>query len=336
MRSAAALIAVVTIAACMRASETDHPNRTAHVAEWLTAAAGDDAAAAQAATKLATLGPEDAAAIPALLAALACPNESAPAHDHHDAGAQAHEHGGCNDHVVIAAASGLGAIGGAAVAPVLARMRTDAEPDRTFASYALARMRPSAVPALLAALDDPDPRIRVAIIGAIRGMEHPPADALPAIAARLTDGDGDVRVQAADALGRFGAKAVAPAVTALADDDAAVRASAASALRQIGAPARDRAPDLRGHVSDSEARVRLSAVSALAAIRADDAETVRALIAALGDSDPTVRVGAILALERLGKSADARPELVRAAQDANAVVRTTATESLAALPDAAK
>jgi HEAT repeat protein len=77
-------------------------------------------------------------------------------------------------------------------------------------------------------------------------------------------------------------------------------------------------------------------VSALAAIRADDAATVRALIAALGDSDPTVRVGAILALEHLGKSADARSELVRAAQDENAVVRTTATVSLAALPDAAK
>src|SRR6185295_18875395 len=115
------------------------------------------------------------------------------------------------------------------------------------------------------------------------------------------------------------------------DAAAPVRASAASALRQIGPPARDRAPVLRGHVTDSDARVRLSVVSALAAIRADDAATVRALIAALAaDPDPTVRVGAILALERLGKATDARAELVRAAQDENALVRTNATVSLAA------
>src|SRR6185295_3755813 len=101
----------------------------------------------------------------------------------------------------------------------------------TFAGYALARMRSSAVPALLAALDDPDPRIRVAIIGTIRGMEYPPADALPAIAARMTDADVDVRIQAADALGRFGAKAAPAAVAALDDAAAPVRASAASALR---------------------------------------------------------------------------------------------------------
>jgi HEAT repeat protein len=347
MRCAAALVVLVAIAACTSPPDSNPIDQSASVPEWLAAAAGNDRAAAGNTNKLALLGPEDAAAIPALMAALSCPNEPAAAGDHHDhasqgardhasQGAGDHTHGGCNDHVVIAAATGLGAIGGAAVPPLLERLRTGTEVDRTFAGYALARMRPSAVPALLAALDDPDARIRVAIIGSIRGMEYPPFVAAPAIAARLTDADVDVRIQAADALGRFGAKAMSAVVAALDDGDAGVRASAASALRQIGRPAHDRAPVLRGRLTDADARVRSSAAAALAAIKADDTETVRGLIAALADPDPTVRTGAILALEGLGKASDARPELERACSDENALVRATANESVAALINAAK
>lgn len=80
-----------------------------------------------------------------------------------------HVHTGCNDHVVLAAAGGLSAVGAAMVSPLLAVVREGDDANRTFAGYALSRMPPAAAPVLLAALGDPEPRIRLAIVAAICG-----------------------------------------------------------------------------------------------------------------------------------------------------------------------
>ena len=329
--------------ACTRPTDDAHDaDVVAHVKGWLSdLEADDDATAAKAVTALEALGPADAGAVPVLLTALSCPPEAAngvgaddhhhadaaPVHDHHD-----HDHGACNDHRVLAAARALGAIGAPAVSPLLTRLRTSGEPDRTFAGYALGRMAPSAAPTLLAALDDPDPRIRLAIVGAIRNMQPPPADAIGAIAGRLTDADPEVRMQAADTLGHFGAAAVPELVPAFEDAEPRVRASVASAFRAIGLPARDAAPTLRVHLGDASAPVRLNAAAALAAVGADDAASVAALAAALEDGDHTVRWGAAQALGRLGAKAQAaRPALERARNDAHALVRTAAADALARL-----
>lgn len=326
------LVAVVVLATCTQPTD-GRSDRTARVERLLADLEGDDAAAETAAAALAALGPADAAAIPTLMAALSCPTEPA-AHD--DAG-EPHAHGDhahteCNDHIVLAAASGLGAIGGAAVAPLLARIRANQEPNHTFASYALGRMHPNAAPALLPALDDPEPRVRLAIVAAIRGMQPPPAGALPAIAARLGDADADVRIQAADALGHFGPAALAPLASAFDDPEPRVRASAASAFRFIGPPARDAAPVLRAHLGDPAAPVRLNAIAALAAIGADDAATVGMLAAALADPDHTVRWGAAMALGRLGPAAaGARAALEKTRADVHPLVRAAADDALGKL-----
>jgi HEAT repeat protein len=190
-------------------------------------------------------------------------------------------------------------------------------------------MVPAAAPTLLAALDDPDPRIRLAILGAIRNMQPPPADALTAIAGRLADADAEVRMQAADTLGHFGAAAVASLLPAFDDREPRVRASVASAFRAIGQPARNAAPALRAHLTDAAPSVRLNAAAALAAVGADDPASVAALATALDDAEHTVRWGAAQALGRLGPAAGAaRPALEHARNDTHPLVRTAAEDAL--------
>ena len=224
-------------------------------------------------------------------------------------------HGGCNDHVVIAAATALGAIGGAAVPPLLARLRDRrrARPHlrRATRSHACGR---AAAPALLAALDDPDPRIRVAVVG--RDSQHaaatgrratgdrgpPRPTPTPTSASRPpTRSDTSVPPQCRRSCRR---STIA---------DAAVRASAASALRLIGPPARDRrARSARPSRRTPAARVRLNAAAALAAIGADDAATVRALARCARRFRSHRTLGAVHGARRLGqpptrgRSSDAR------------------------------
>lgn len=342
MRLGLTLLAAASLASCARSS--GEGDVVARVTAWLHDLEGDEATATKAVDALSALGSADAAAVPVLMEALACPPEhagdadaepgrhdAAPLdHEHHDHGD--HEHGACNDHVVLAAARALGAIGGPAVSPLLARLRDDTEPNRTFAGHALSRMAASATPALLAAIDDPDPRIRVAVVGALRTMDPPPADAVPALAKRVVDPDAEVRLQTADALGHFGAPAVAVLLPALDDADPRVRASVASAFRAIGPAAREATATLRAHLDDPAPSVRLNAAAALGAIGADDAATVNALAAALGDGDHTVRWGAAQALGRLGPAASAaRPSLERARSDVHPLVRTAAADVLTRL-----
>lgn len=335
----AGLLAVAALGACTRREASDASPVAARVAGLIAELEGDETAATRAAAALATLGPADAAAVPTLMRALACApagGEAVEGHDdHHPHDHGGHAHGACNDHVVLAVAAGLGAIGGASVPPLVALLRNGGETERTFAGFAFAHMHPSATPALRAALDDTDPRIRLAVVGAIRGMQPPPADARSAIAGRLGDPDPEVRTQAADTLGHFGPAAVADIVGAFDDDEPSVRASAASALRLIGPPARAAAPALVTRLGDPAPAVRLNAAAALAAVGADDRASVDALAAALGDADHTVRWGSALALGRLGAAAaDAAPALARAAEDPHPLVRTAASDALARIRSA--
>ena len=338
----AALLAVVALAGCSSRSEPGAGAVVERVAKLVAELEGDEAAATRAAAALAALGPADAAAVPTLMAAITCPPATAHAHVHDDHEHHAHDHeapaadhghtheGGCNDHVILAAAAGLGAIGAASVPPLLAVLRSGDQDDRTFAGYAFAHMHPSAAPALIAALDDREPRLRLAAVGALRGMEPPPADARAALAGRLHDADTDVRAQAADALGHFGASAVPDLVTAFDDPDPSVRASAASALRFIGAPARTAARALVARLGDPAAAVRVNAAAALAAVGADDPASIAALTAALDDPDHIVRWGGAMALGRLGPSAASSADaLTRAEQDVHPLVRAAASDALA-------
>jgi HEAT repeat protein len=88
----------------------------------------------------------------------------------------------------------------------------------------------SAVPALIVAFKDWDMRE-----AAVEALAHIGAAALEPLIAALRDGDRDVRIYAAGALGQIGdTRAVKPLISALQDQGMLVRVAAADALDRLG------------------------------------------------------------------------------------------------------
>lgn len=106
---------------------------------------------------------------------------------------------------------------------------------RIAAANALARLdEPSALPAIVDALDDPDPRVRLRACYACGTIADPRA--VPGLTERLDD-DPRVRRAAANALGAIGTdRALGPLVDLLEDPDESLRRIAAGALGNANNP----------------------------------------------------------------------------------------------------
>lgn len=118
--------------------------------------------------------------------------------------------------------------------------------------------------------------------------------------------DKYVRKAAARALGEIGdARAVEPLFAALKDSDIDVRINAAEALGKIGAPAVEL---LIAALKNDDWKVRCAAAKALGKI--GDARAVEPLVAALDDSDRDVRAEAIWALGEIGDARAVEPLIV--------------------------
>jgi hypothetical protein len=122
-----------------------------------------------------------------------------------------------------------------------------------------------AVPLLLGALNDQDPRIRSAAAEALGEVGDP--SAIEALGNALAkDSDSDVRESAAEALGELGSpNAVQVLRTGLKDGDEDVREAVVDALAAIGGPEAERV--LRQALADSDEDVRDAAVAALAKLK---------------------------------------------------------------------
>jgi len=110
-----------------------------------------------------------------------------------------------------------------------------------------------AVPALVAALKDPDAEVRRDAAFALGEIGPGAKEAVPALIAALKDPDGGVRRIAIGVLGMIGlgAKEAVPAlIAALKDPDAGVRGSAAQALGWIGLGAKEAVPALIAALKD--------------------------------------------------------------------------------------
>jgi HEAT repeat protein len=189
----------------------------------------------------------------------------------------------------------------------------------------LGKIGPVAIPAMLAALEHKDAKVRQHVAEGLGKMGRSARSALPALAEALQDKDKGVRAAAAYAMAAIGpaAEHVAPLLRALADEDSIVRFAAARALGRIGPAARKAGPALVKALDDKE--VAYPAAEALARIgppreaipafirllKKDDAANKGRLLYAEGE-----RREAANALGKIGPAAAAAvPALIERLQD---------------------
>jgi HEAT repeat protein len=220
--------------------------------------------------------------------------------------------------------------------PALVAALNDAAPlVRVRAAAALSRSpesRPAAVAALIAAVRE-SPSARREAIDALGDMGADARDAVAVVAQRLSDADPRVRWAGAEALGRMGAVS-APAVPALqaALADPAVRLAAADALGWLGRAAEPAVPALTALTRDADAEPRRVAAWSLLRIGKGGAAAVPVLLDELRNGDWRIRRDAAVFLWGLGEEArPALPALDEALSDANAHVRWAAAGAVVGL-----
>jgi len=221
---------------------------------------------------------------------------------------------------------------GAAGAPALLRAMTDTDPGiRLTALQALGRIQPIPREAFLAfveGLNDKDTRVRNA--AAVALTEKGP-DAVPTLMMTLEDPDVLKRRAAADALGFIGPsarKALPTLRRALEDPDAGVRKRSAYAIGQLGRDARSATEDLTRALLDQAVRP-----WAYEALERMGAEAVPALKKSLRSDTPELRYQAAFALGRLAPEAEGLEETFREALRAeDAGVRYRAVLALGQSP----
>jgi HEAT repeat protein len=153
---------------------------------------------------------------------------------------------------------------------------------------------------LVKALADDDAFVRWGAARAVGRMAPVETGAaVPALAERLADANGDVRVTAAAALRRFGrdAAAAVPALRrAAGQGPPAWRAAVLDVLAAVGPAARDAVPELRTALAAPDAEVRRAAAQALGKVAPAEAAVREALRQRLNDPDADVRQAAADAL----------------------------------------
>lgn len=238
--------------------------------------------------------------------------------------------------------------------PLLGDLQAEVPAVRRQAAAALGRLADrAAVPALVAALADPDASVRREAASSLANLKD--ERAVAGLIKLLADGDANVRFYAAYALGEIkDPRAAGALVRALGDPQWNVRDQAAWALRELHPP--DLAPQLVAalqspdadfpavmwllrsvdpeHVLDAVAglltaadtRTRLQAVRTLADSK--DPGRLPPLLTALDDREPAVRLAAVRALVAAGDEA-ARPALERrSAVEQDASVHTALQEAI--------
>lgn len=187
----------------------------------------------------------------------------------------------------------------------------------------------SAVPALIEALSDASPAVRLAAVGSLGSLEDPRAIAALGKALR-EDTDPRVRKAAAESLGEIDdPRAVPHLLAALRTEQVTdVRVQIVEALREI-----DDASAVAGVeavTKDASPAVRRAAISALAEFEVQS--SVAAIVSLAKDEDVQVRREVADALGDL-ESASALDALIGLARDSDAEVRANAVDALGNLED---
>ena len=199
---------------------------------------------------------------------------------------------------------------------------------------AVSSLGAGAIPHAIAALKDPQRRVRGLQVLARIGPESAPA--VPALVELLKSADAASKAEILSTLGAIGPGAQA-AVTAisdqLSDNDPRVAQAAAIALGKIGPAAKEAIPTLARLNQSNDDLLRLISVWAILKIGPSSEELTKTAIpilsAALQSEHEPVRVEAAMALGELGRGAAAAlPALQSAASDASPAVRSAAASAI--------
>ncbi|MCB0323248.1 MAG: HEAT repeat domain-containing protein [Bdellovibrionales bacterium] len=160
----------------------------------------------------------------------------------------------------------------------------------------------AAVGVLVELLTDPDPQMRRSAAYSLGKIGHHAAPAVEPLIDLLRDPDKEIRKAVAWALGIIGPEAVPRLATACTDRVTEVRAGCVFALGTIGPNAIAALPQLRQCLLDPEVEVRYNAAKAIGNLRAakEAEQAVEPLIRLLDDTDPDVRWVAAEALRKIG------------------------------------
>ena len=212
-----------------------------------------------------------------------------------------------------------------AVAPLMEALHDEDRAVRDAATGALRKIGPAAVPALIAALQDPNGNVQEIAVAVLKDLPDPRA--VDPFIGCLTNKNWIVRMHAAKGLGIVGdPRAIAHLVSSLTDQVKAVRVDATDALARIGRPA---LTSLLAALRHDAWVLRLHACEALGKIGAEEA--VEPLCRAmLQDRDTAVRQDAAKALGGI-RSPMALDALTAALTDLD--VRPFAVEALGRLKD---
>ena len=193
-----------------------------------------------------------------------------------------------------------------------------------------------AAPALLAALDDPDPLVRAVAGEAVEELApNLPAGSLATLVKAFPN-VGAIRAVAK--YRRDGADAVPQLIALLRHENAKVRENAARTLGWIGEPAAASVPDLTDVMGkDPEALVREHCAESLGQIGPASVPAIPALVKALKDPNVKVRRDAVRSLGQLGPAAKAAlPEVKALANDEAEIIKKAVADAVAKIDPPAK
>ena len=241
---------------------------------------------------------------------------------------------GDDDHLARrAAAAALGRLGAASAVPALIALLDDDVPEvAVVAAGALGHIGDRrAFEPLLATLDHPHAALRQVAVSALNSVGHPElATRLPAL---LRDPSSRVREAAARVAGYLGDPALLDAMLALhTDDDETVRRAAVEQLVRFEDPRATVA--VAGALTQGTPAVRAAAARALA--HGEPRDAIARLTSACGDADPWVRYYGARSLGHVGRHSPAeatRMLVALATHDPVPPVRIAALDALAALGD---
>jgi HEAT repeat protein len=229
------------------------------------------------------------------------------------------------------AASALGQIG--YTAPLIEALKTaKSERVRAGAARAIALTGPEAlphVPALMAAVKDPDPHVRHEVVLTLGAIGRPAAAAVQTLIGALDDGDYVVPPGAASALGQLGPEAESASAAlckALSSPSYQLRTQAQAALVAIGPAA---VPGLRESLKSKDPSVVVLSAQAIGRIGPKARAAIPELVLGFGHTNLTAKTATAEALTVLrAKLPEAVPALALAVGQYDIQLATTAVTLL--------